>query len=222
MSQPQFSELPGARERQLKRRSQNPLFTEECQVVTPSQLEGARQQDLDEVQQFSTALLALLNDVSAFSGKEETDKILQTKERADRLYEQCVGLAGEHERERQGLLKLNEAIMTAIRAAAGEDPLALSELEKEQQARAIHLSLLEYPLIADILRSDAVIEEDQLPPTILSADDEAIEKALGLFSPEQRQLLIEEARQIKSRLEQSGKLDKHLEKKFSLLFALAS
>jgi len=222
MSQPQFSELPGARERQLKRRSQNPLFTEELRVVTQSQVETARQQDLEEVQRFSTALLALLNDVSAFSGKEETDKILQTKEQADRLYEQCIGLAGEHERERQGLLKLNDAIMTAIRAAAGEDPLALSELEKEQQARAIHLSLLEYPLIADILRSDTVIEEDQLPATILSADNEAIEKALGLFSPEQRQVLMEEAGLIKSELEKSGKLDKQLQQKFSLMSSLVS
>jgi hypothetical protein len=217
MTQPQFSELPGARERQLQRRSHNPLFTDELQVVTQSQVDSAHQQDLEEEKQFSISLLALLNDVSSFSGKEETDKILQVKEQADRLYEQCIGLAGEHERERQGLLKLNDAIMTAIRAAAGEDPLALSELEKEQQARTIHLSLLECPLIADILRADAVIEEDQLTPTILSADEEAIEMALSLFSLEQRQALVEEASQIKSALEQSGKLDKQLEKKFRMM-----
>lgn len=222
MSQPTFSEQPGARERQLKRRSQNPFFLKKLRVVSQSQVDKARQQDLEEARQFSASLVALLKDVSAFSGQEETDKVLQVKEKADRLYEQCIGLAGEHERERQGLLKLNDVIMTAIRAAAGQDPLALSELEKEQQARDIHMSLLAYPLIADILRADAVIDEDQLPQTILSADEEAIEKALGLFSLEQRMALLEETRQIKLTLEQSGKLDNLMEKKFKMIEALQS
>lgn len=222
MSLPQFSELPGARERQLQRRAQNPLFSTELQTVTQAEVDKARQQDNDEQRQFSEALLDLLNKVSAFSGTEETDKILQVKEQADRLYEQCMGLAGEHAREREGLLKLNDAIMKAVRAAAGEDPLAISELQKEQEARAIHLSLLEYPLIADILRADAVIEEDQLPATILSADDEEITVAMGLFSLEQRYALVAEVGTIQVALQLAGKLDDRLEKKFSMISALAS
>ena len=133
MSKPQFHDQPGFRERQLQRRHSNPLFTVEQQVVTQVQVDGARQLDRQELQQFAESLQALLMDVSQFSAREETDKILQTKEQADKLYEQCIGLAGEHERERQGLLKLNDVIMAAIRAAAGQDPLALDELEKEAE-----------------------------------------------------------------------------------------
>ena len=102
---------------------------------------------------------------------------MQTKEKADRLYEQCVGLAGDHERERQGLLKLNEVIMGAIRAAAGQDPLAMDELEKEQQAREIHLALLECKLVADAMADwvlqlkpdEPVYAEYELPDTAQGA-----------------------------------------------------
>ncbi len=197
MNKPQFIDLPGIRERQLKRRYGNPLFSEERQHVSASELKAERQHDKEEVINFVESLQSLLKDVGQFSAREETDTILQTKEKADRLYEQCVGLAGDHERERQGLLKLNDVIMGAIRAAAGQDPLAIAELEKEQQAREIHLALLECRLVADILRPDAAIVENELLPSILSEDEESIRMAMTLFSGEQQQMLLEQASELK-------------------------
>jgi hypothetical protein len=218
MSKPQFLDQPGLRERQLQRRYRNPLFPAGQQHVTQEQVDAVRLQDNQEVQQFGESLQALLMDVSRFSAREETDKILQTKEKADKLYEQCIGLAGEHERERQGLLKLNDVIMAAIRAAAGQDPMAMDELEKEQQARDIHLALLEYRLVADILRPDNNLKEDELLPTILSEDEESIHMAMTLFSHEQRQLLQQQAEELKQKLQQDGTFDEPMQKKFSALF----
>ncbi len=219
MSDPQFLEQPGLRERQLRRRHGNPLFSAEQQNVTAAQLDDARQQDEQEQQQFAQSLRDLLTDVSQFVGREETDKILQTKERADKLYEQCIGLAGDHERERDGLLKLNDVIMTAIRAAAGQDPLALDELENEQQARAIHLALLECQLVADILSPDNALQEDELLPTILSEDEESIHMAMTLFNNEQRALLEQQAEQLKQKLQQQGVFDELMQKKISALLS---
>jgi hypothetical protein len=221
MSKPQFLDQPGFRERQLQRRYHNPLFTAGQQKVTQAQVDAARQQDKLELQQFAEALQALLIDVSQFSAREETDKILQTKEQADKLYEQCIGLAGEHERERQGLLKLNDVIMAAIRSAAGQDPLALDELEKEQQARDIHLALLEYRLVADILRPDNDLQEEELLPTILSEDKESIQMAMTLFSNEQRELLEQQAEQLKQKLQHDGDFNEQLQKKFQAMFSTA-
>jgi len=219
MSKPQFIDLPGIRERQLKRRYNNPLFSEDRQQVSTADLKAGRQHDKEEVINFAESLQSLLQDVGQFSAREETDVILQTKERADRLYEQCIGLAGDHERERQGLLKLNDVIMGAIRAAAGQDPLALAELEKEQQAREIHLALLECKLVADILRPDAAIEENELLPTILSENEDSISMAMTLFSDEQQQMLREQASELKQTLQQQGKMDDLLQKKFDALFS---
>lgn len=219
MSKPQFIDLPGIRERQLIRRYNNPLFTEDRQQVSTAELKAGRQHDKEEVINFTESLQSLLQDVGQFSAREETDVILQTKEKADRLYEQCVGLAGDHERERQGLLKLNDVIMGAIRAAAGQDPLAIAELEKEQQAREIHLALLECKLAADILRPDAAIEENELLPTILSENEDSIRMAMTLFSDEQQQMLREQASELKQTLQQKGKMDDLLQQKFDALFS---
>jgi hypothetical protein len=221
MSKPQFHDQPGFRERQLQRRHHNPLFSVEQQDITQAQVDAARLQDRQELQQFAESLQILLIDVSRFSAREETDKILQTKEQADKLYEQCIGLAGDHERERQGLLKLNDVIMAAIRAAAGQDPLAQDELEKEQQARDIHLALLEYRLVADILRPDNDLEEDELLPTILSEDEESIQMAMTLFSNEQRELLEQQAAQLKQKLQHDGDFDEQMQKKFLAMSSTA-
>jgi len=219
MSKLQFIDKPGYRERQIKRRFNNPLFPAQQGKVTVEQLEMARQQDKEEVVEFAESLQALLIEVGGFSGREETDKILETKERSDRLYEQCVGLAGDHERERSGLLKLNEAIMASIRAAAGDDPVAIQELGREQQAREIHLKLLEYPLVVDMLRTDSAIEADELLPTILSENDEAIHIALSLFDQKQRQVLAEEAGRLKANLQQQGVFDSDIESKFNAMMS---
>jgi len=217
MSKLQFIDKPGYRERQMKRRFNNPLFSETQQQVSEEALASARQQDKDEVVEFIESLQALLTEVGGFSGREETDKIIETKERTDRLYEQCVGLTGEHDRERDGLLKLNEAIMKSIWAAAGEDPLAVEELTREQQAREIHLKLLDYPVVVDMLRTDSGIAADELLPTILSESEESIHIALSLFDPEQRKVLAEEAGRLKQDLQSRDALDEAIENKFKVM-----
>lgn len=217
MNQLPFSERPGARERQLMRRYANPLFDKELQLISLQALEQAQQQDKDEEQSFAKALHDLLNRVAAYQGKEETEVILAAKKDADLLYEQCAGLAGDHQREREGLLKLNDAFMKAIRSAAGQDPLALSELDNEQQAREIHLALLDDQLVTDILRRDGVIHEDQLLPTILSAEPASIDLAMNLFNNEQRQVLIAQAQALTQRLQQEGKLSEEIQVKVAII-----
>ena len=111
--------------------------------------------------------------------------------------------------------------MAAIRAAAGQDPLALDELEKEQQARDIHLALLECRLVADILRPDNDLQEDELLPTILTEDEESIQMAMTLFSNEQRQLLEQQAAQLKQQLQHDGDFDEQMQKKFLAMSSTA-
>jgi len=217
MASLRFIQQPGSRERHLQRRYQNPLFPEQQQQVTPLDLDVARKHDSDEVTHFGGELRTLLVDVSQFSGHEETDKVLAVKESADRLYEQCIGLAGDHERERQGLLKLNEVIMAAIANAAGQDALAIEELAREVQAREIHLQMLSIPLIADILRQDAAIQADDLLPSIMSADIETIKTALSLFDPEQTELLKQQAIGLQQSLQAANAYSDDIASKFQVL-----
>ena len=53
---PRFSELPGARERHLQRRCDNPLFPAAVRTVTQEQVTIARQEDVGELQSFQSEL----------------------------------------------------------------------------------------------------------------------------------------------------------------------
>jgi hypothetical protein len=207
---PHFSELPGCRERHLQRRCDNPLFPAQVRKVTQAQVDEARQRDQAEVARFADEFQGLLQRASVFSGRVDTEEVLQLKEDIDRLYEQCVGLAGDHSGEKRALLKLNDVIMASIRTAAAGDGLAAEELERETAARDMHLRLLDYPLVVDLLRSDTPVEREDLVPALLSADAETVPVVMSLFDAEQQAALRAEARALVQALERRGQASRQL------------
>lgn len=199
-----FSAAPGCRERHLRRKHHNPLFPDAERHISAQQLHDARQLDQADEKQFRDAFQALLGDVGSLSGHVETEAILDIKERIDRLYEQCAGLGGDLGNEKQALRRLNDVIMGAVRKAAGDDPLAAEELEKEASARETHLGLLEFALVADLLRADSPIERDDLVPTLLSEDADTVRVVMSLFDAPQQDELRQEAHSLLQRLQSQG------------------
>jgi hypothetical protein len=82
--------------------------------------------------------------------------------------------------------------MLAVRRGAGADPRALEELDDEEQARALHYTLLEQPLVADLLSPDTPIPPTELLATLLTAEPRELETALGLFEPALLTELVEQ------------------------------
>lgn len=203
----QFSDRPGSRERHLRRRCDNPLFPPDRRSITQAQVDVAREADETEYREFRERFRQLLHDAGEMSGSVDTEKVLALKERIEQLYEQCAGFGGDHEQEKQGLLRLNDVIMGAVRRAAGNDPLAIEELNNEQAARQLHLQLLEYPLVADLLRDDTPIEAQDLVPTLLSEDPESVRVVMSLFEPDQQTRLQTEAAHLVQRAESEGALE---------------
>lgn len=202
----QFSDQPGSYERHVRRRYDNPLFPPGRQQITQADVDAARATDEREYQAFRTEFHQLLQEAGNMAGSVDTELVLGLKERIEQLYERCAGFGGDHSKEKQGLLRLNEVIMTAVRGAAGDDPLAMEELEKEQTARQLHLELLEYPLVADLLREDTPIEAQDLVPTLLSEDPESVRVVMSLFEPQQQAQLQSEASRLVKRAENEGVL----------------
>jgi hypothetical protein len=192
----QFSAQPGCRERHLRRKYANPLFGDDAQALTADDVERARREDEAEREQFRADFQDLLRRAADLSGQVETEAILEIKEQIDRLYELAAGLGGGVDAEQQSLLKINDVIMRAIHAAAANDPLAIEELEKEAAARQMHLELLRYPLVADLLRTDSPVSREDLVPTLLSEDAETVRVVISMFDPTQQAELRDEARAL--------------------------
>ena len=201
---PSFSPLPGARERRLQRLWDNPLFAEGKRRVSQPEVERARQQDLEERERFLVDFQALLQEAVNLAPNVESDVILSLKERLDQAYERCSSLPGELAEIRQALRRLVAVIMGSVRAHATDDPQALAKLRDEDIAREAHYELQGFPLVADLLRQDTVIQEDELVPTLLSESRESLAAALQLFDADQVALLFQEGQALLQQRLQQG------------------
>ena len=191
-----FNPQPGRRERHLARIHRNPLFGHPPPEVDLARLEAAWSGDREDLMTFEGRFRALVEEAAALGPHAETERVLDLKERLEQAYEEAAGLAGDQTRIKTALQRLVEVTMNAVRAAAGDDPLALEELAQEEAARRLHFELLEEPLVADLLAPDGPVSAEDLVPTLLSADEEALEKVLGLFDPEQIAALCRDARAL--------------------------
>lgn len=191
---PTFSARPGAHERQLIRYADNPLFPVERRQVIQIEVNRAQRLDAEEAAAFQGNFRALVQRAIELPPQEDSEVILRLKEDLDRAYEQCCGMGGDLSEIKAGLRKLLEIVMRAVWRGAGDDTAAQITLREEEAARATHFQLLEYPLIADLIRPDSPIGPDELVPTLLSESEPAVAAALELFGVDQLALLCQDAR----------------------------
>jgi hypothetical protein len=182
----------GPRQRHLARRAGNPLFGARS-AVTEAERRSAQQADAAERAAFQRDLQALLEEAAKLGGRVDSEVILELKERADALYQQACTVEGDTRGEREGLVRLLQVLMRAVWAGAENDPQARWELEQEESARALHMELLEHPLVCDLLMEESPIPPEELPAALLSEPAEAVEAAAGLFDPPQLAELAERA-----------------------------
>ncbi len=200
-----FSPLPGCFERQLQRQYRNPLFIHCATPVTQLDIEEARRQDEQERQAFYQTFQTVLQQITTLAARVEAEVILKLKTQIDSLYEQCAGLGGgDYPTEKQALRQLNQLIMQAILDSGIQSPQLRADLEREEVARQMHFDRLEYPFIAHLLHPQSPITKDNLIPTLLSEEEAPLRVAMGLFDPQQQQLLYQEANRLLSQLEQEG------------------
>jgi hypothetical protein len=199
-----FTHKPGRRERHLRRRHENPLFSWPPREVSPEDLLAAQKADHEEMEAFRESFRTLVQRAVELPPDAGSEIVLELRESLERQYEQSFGLPEDHAREREALRKLIDLIMRAIRKSAGIDPLARQELADEEEARAIHFRLLEHPLVADLLHPHSPIVPDELAPTLLGAPLDEVAAALDLFDPEQIAQLAEQSARLLEELAARG------------------
>lgn len=187
-----FSEQPGRHERHFRRKLDNDLFPQPVHNPEDDDLLDAQRLDHEELIGFLTDLRETVQQAVALKPNEESQVILDLKERLDKLYEASAGLADEQSGNQEAIRQLIAVIMKTLWASA-TDPQAESELQQETTARATHFELLREPLVADLLHPQSPIGEDELVPTLLSESESAVAAAVTLFDDDQLTLLIGQA-----------------------------
>jgi hypothetical protein len=195
-----FSEMPGRHERYLVRKHDNPLFPESERALTSNQLNEAQRLDHEELVAYIGDLRRLVGEAVSLGPHEQSEVILELKERLDKSYEQACRLADDQTPNKEAIKKLVSVIMHAVWKGAGNDTLAQEQLEHEEEARRTHYALLEHPLVADLLDPESLIQEHELLPVLLSAEQADFEAAMNLFDPMQLKTLCDQGEQLLSKL----------------------
>lgn len=191
-----FSERPGRHERHLLRKYDNPLFPENKGRLTQSELSEAQRLDHEELETYIRDLRKLVGEAVALGPHEQSDVILDLKERLDKAYETACRLADDQSPNKEAIRKLIDVIMRAVWKGAGNDTLAHQELEQEEAARDTHYGMLEQPLVADLLDPRSLILKHELLPVLLSAGRQEFEAAVTLFDPAQLEALCEQCESL--------------------------
>ena len=189
-----FLKTAGRRERMLKRQFENPLFGEI--KIEPFDIQEARRQDSDEVENFINDFRDLVQQVTDLKPSADAELVLNLKESLDKIYETSAGLAGDQVEIREMIKRLLSMMMQSMWKAVGNDAMGISKLEMEEQARQAHFALLEHPFMADLLSPDSVIDETLMVPCLLSEQAEVVILAVQLFDPEQQQLVYQRGEEL--------------------------
>lgn len=204
---PNFSTQPGRCERHLQRKFNNPLFPAAAQLVSQDQLAAARVVDEKEFKQFSTDFKTIVQEFIDLKKNVDSEIVLALKQRLDRLYEQVCGLGGDRTAEKKGLTKLHQVVNQSIAAGAAGDATAEEKLAEEALARNTHWQLLEESLVADLLWPESPISQDDLLPSLLSADKKSFGVSMGMFDPDQQRSLLTQAEELVQGRDQESELD---------------
>jgi len=198
------SENPGAFERHLIRRENNPLFGDRQTEVNSDTLMDVQKKDHEILQQFMLDFKEVMTKAISFKPNEDSEVILEIKDALDKLYGVSVCVADDQSRVRESIKKLIAVIMQSVRKGAGDDAHALQELDQEDMAREGNFNFLDSKLVADILDPDSPIEDVDLIPTLLSAQKDDLALASQLFDKEQLVFILSEGEKLKNKLEAEG------------------
>jgi hypothetical protein len=194
----------GMYERHMLRRDGNPLFCVPVADYSASEVLQARQRDSEELHQFHQQMREVIQQAIELPANVESEVILELRGRLDQLYARCSGFGSNCREHKENIRKLIDLVMKAVWQAAADDPQARMELEQEEMARQQHYRLLEYPLVADLLRPDTPIESDELIPSLLLAAHDELEAVMWMFEPEQLRQICDEAQSLLQQRQAEG------------------
>jgi len=216
-----FSAQPGAYERHVQRKFNNPLLYALDQPLSEKEVEQAREKDQQDLRVFLDTFQDTVQETAALAGSVEADILLDLKQQLERLYVTSASLAGDMQQHQEALLKLIDICMAGIQRGAEGDQGALKKLDDEIQARLVFFKLLESALAADLIRGDEIISANELLPTLLSQSGPDLINSLELFEPEHLSIILEQATDYFEKVSSNLADPDEIEKRISLISSIS-
>jgi hypothetical protein len=184
-----WSAHPGAAERHLQRRHNNPLFPLHRQMVTAQEVYDARLADAQALQDIRSELNGMSQ---SFSGTTELPlnwlSFLEGyRDQIDRLDERRLVAGGQSASLGDAIAGLRADILTTWRASLRKNQHSLAALEQDEAKRAERRTLLYgCDWTAQLLSHGSIIPPEEVVPALLSESDAELEKAVTGLQAEPR------------------------------------
>lgn len=184
---PSFSKWPGAWERHLIRRHDNPHYFEKITAPSSQEIAESQTRDQQELSQFHSALESLVSRTMTLTDDSCTESIVLVKKDLDACHDTAFGLAADLTEQKNAIATLNEIITGAMQRSMNNDDEAKSLLLiQNEAARMAKLRRLEYPIVCDLLRSVSPIPNGELTGALLSESDSAYKTALEILEKDRK------------------------------------
>ena len=106
-----FSAQPGAYERHLQRKANNPLFSLADAHLLQAEIDQARARDEQDLHAFIEAFQETVKQAAALGGSVDSEVVLKLREDLENLYVTSSSLAGDIGQFQQALRKLIQLCM---------------------------------------------------------------------------------------------------------------
>lgn len=208
-----FSKWPGAWERHLIRRYDNPQYFETSKPVTEINVADAQTRDQQELALFHSSLETLIERCMTLTEETNTATLASVKQQLDACHDTAFGLAADLTEQQDAISALNEIITSTMqRSLDEEDEMTRLRLIQKEGARMAQLHRLEYPIVCDLLRSVCPIPKGELTGALLSEPDSAYKAALEILDTDRKTLIADRIDTILSTLESDGHKEQVLRK----------
>lgn len=187
-----FSKWPGAWERHLIRRHDNPQYFKQKTPPTALDIANAQSRDQQELTQFHSALESLIERSMSLTDDACSDSIASVKKELDACHDVAYGLAADLTEQKGAIAALNEILTSAMqRSSPTQDDGSRLRLIQNEAARMEQLHRLEFPIVCDLLRSVSPIPHGELSGALLSESDSAYKAALEILDKDRKSYLAQ-------------------------------
>ena len=191
--QPGWSTNPGAFERHLIRRYNNPLFAPERREITHAEIDEAKAQDARDIQRLDENWNRLIAEIRALPEKITSSTVDDLRERIDELIQIGLGIGGHAHGITSKAKELRQMLIQTWAKGLEGHPDAKLALEKSERFNQEYGARFENPFVAELSRENSPIPEEEIIASLLTEKPETIAIVLSFSEPDPRQSIRQSA-----------------------------
>jgi hypothetical protein len=201
----------------LQRRWNNPYFRAERRSVTPVELQNARNDDAKDYEEAKRNFMEIVDAVANLPAVTPFTTLNKLRQRIDDLMPALMGIGGPALDLTQKAEALRGLIIRDVRLAIGQDAAGLQRLELAERAHDERCRPFQTPFIAQLLREDSPIPNDEVVASLLSEEPATISLCFETLGEGARERAKEPAMRLIAGAAFDGFSDPLLDEKLKVL-----